>query len=208
MNLVDYPVEKFIAELASSSPAPGGGSVAALCGALGAALVAMVSNLTIGREKYRGVEITMRHVLGRANDLHVGFLALIDEDAMAFNAYMEARKLPKETESDIAFRAEAMEFALKNATNVPLKVMEVCVSLAEIAREAATHGNPNALSDAGVAALLAAATAKAAAYNMRINLPGIQDKNFVEKGQARMTSALSKVDLLVREVEAKLEEGL
>ncbi len=208
MKFSDYTIEKFVAELASDSPAPGGGSVAALCGALGAALAAMVANLTVGREKYKDAEAAMRDVLARANGLHATFLALIDEDTAAFNAYMAARKLPRETDAEKAARAAAIEEASKTATDVPLKTLEACVPLAELAKEAAALGNPNALSDAGVSALLATATAKAAAYNVRINLPGIKDGAFVETCRARMAFALSEVDLLAREVEAKMEAEL
>ena len=208
MKLTDYTIEKFIAELASDSPAPGGGSVAALCGALGAALASMVANLTVGREKYKDSEEAMRRVLAQASGLHADFLALIDKDTAAFNAYMAARKLPKETDAEKTARAEAIERATQNATTVPLRTLEACVPLAELAREAAACGNPNALSDAGVAALLATATAKSAAYNVRINLPGIKDGDFAEGCRTRMAAALSEVDRLTREVETKMETAL
>lgn len=208
MKLTDYTIEQFAAELASGSPAPGGGSVAALCGALGAALASMVANLTVGREKYRDSEEAMRRVLSRGDALRADFLALIDEDAAAFDAYMAARKLPRGTDAEKTAREEAVEKATKMATTVPLRTLEACAGLAELAREAALHGNPNALSDAGVAALLAVATAKSAAFNVRINLPGIKDGAFAADCRARMTSALAETDRLAREAGAKIEAEL
>lgn len=208
MKLAGLTIEQFTAELASGSPAPGGGSVAALCGALGAALASMVANLTAGREKYRGSEETMQRVLTRGDALRADFLALIDEDTAAFDAYMAARKLPRETDAEKTARAHAIESATQTATTVPLRTLEACVPLAELAREAAAFGNPNALSDAGVAALLATATAKSASYNVRINLPGIKDGDFAADCRARMASALAKIEAAALETEAKIKTAL
>lgn len=173
--LAEKTVNGFVAELASDSPAPGGGSVAALCGALGAALSAMVGRLTVGRERYKSAWPIMESVIARSDALAAGLLALMEEDTAAFNAYMAARKLPKDTEEQKQIRSQAMAAASVRTTEVPLATLEACVALIELAGLAAESGNPNAVTDAGTAALLARAGAGAAAYNVLINLPGLSD---------------------------------
>lgn len=208
MKLTDYTIKQFEDELASSSPAPGGGSAAALCGATGAALASMVANLTLGREKFKDAEEAMREVLSRADALRGEFLALAEEDTTAFNAYMAAAKLPKATEEEKAARGLALERAAAGAADVPLRTLEACAALAELAKEAADFGNPNVLSDAGVAALLALAAAKSAAFNVRVNLPGIKDAPLVDECRARMARALEATEAWAGETERKLEVSL
>jgi glutamate formiminotransferase/formiminotetrahydrofolate cyclodeaminase len=164
----------FLAELASDSPAPGGGSVAALSGALAAGLTSMVANLTIGKPKYAEAEADMRSVLARSEALRLELEQLIEEDRQAFDRVMAAMKLPKETADDQAKRAAALQSALVDAASVPLDVMGKCVEVISLARVAAEKGNRNAVSDAGVAALMARAGTHAARLNVMINLPGIK----------------------------------
>ena len=201
-------VKGFIQELASDSPAPGGGSVAALCGSLGAALSAMVAQLTVGREKYKDSQAIMEKTLNEANDLKTRFLDLMEKDTESFNLFMQARKLPKETDHEKAKRAAAIEEATKQATMIPLETVEACVALAHMALAATLHGNPNAKSDGGVAGLLAVAAAKGAAYNVRINLPGVKDQAFVEDCKKRIENACAEVVKIGKQIEENIDSSL
>ncbi|MEK7248833.1 MAG: cyclodeaminase/cyclohydrolase family protein, partial [Bacteroidota bacterium] len=165
----------FLDELASSSPAPGGGSVAALAGALGAALTSMVCNLTIGKKKYAGVEEDMKKILKESEELRARFTLLIDQDADAFNKVMEAFSLPKDDESQQALRDAAITAATKEATMVPLEVMKHCIDALALAQNIAANGNKNSVSDAGVSALMLHAACESAALNVRINLNALSD---------------------------------
>jgi len=177
--LVTKQVTEFLDELASSSPAPGGGSVAALAGALGAALTVMVCNLTIGKKKYAGLEDQMKNVLRQADELRTTFTRLIDRDTEAFNKVMETLSLPKETEDQIALRKAAIHEATKEASLVPLEVMKHCIDAIALAQEVAADGNKNSVSDAGVSALMLHAACEGAALNVKINLSGLNDSEFV-----------------------------
>ena len=193
MKFEETTIKAFIDELASNSPAPGGGSVAALCGSLAAGLEAMVANLTLGKEKYRTGWDKMHKVLEEGEKLRAEFISLMNEDTESFNLFMQALKMPKETEEQKASRKAAMGEASKAATAVPLRTLESCVKAAELSFVAAKYGNSNAVSDAGVAALLAEAAGKAASYNVKINLPGITDEAFAEECRERMERALAEV---------------
>ena len=206
--LKNLTVKDFVYELASDSPAPGGGSVAALCGAIAAALAEMVANLTVGREKYKDSQEVMEKVHHDASQLKDKFLTLMEKDTESFNVFMAARKLPKETEAEKEARAQAIELASQETTLVPLETLESCVQLAELALCATLNGNPNAISDGGVAGLLAIATAKGAAYNVRINIPGIKDQAFSAECQKRLKNALNRVTEISMEIEAKVDSTL
>ena len=174
----------FLSDLASDSPTPGGGSVAALGGALAAALTSMVANLTIGKKKYADVQEEVRAILAKTEGLRLELTELMEEDAAAFDKVMVAMKLPKETDEEKAARTETLQAALVDAAMVPLAVMEKCVEAIALAQVAAEKGNKNAVSDAGVAALMGRAGAHAAKLNVLINLSWIQadeHKSFVEK---------------------------
>ncbi len=196
-------INDFLGTLASSSPTPGGGSVAALSGALGAALNSMVANLTIGKKKYADVEDDMKDVLARAESLRLELAQLIDEDAEAFDTFMVAMKLPKETDAEVAARRQAMQTALIDAATVPLVVMEKCVEVIRVAAIAADKGNRNAVSDAGVAALMGRAGAHSARLNVLINLGGIrapEHQAFVEKANTALAGLATDADRLAGEV--------
>jgi len=171
----------FADELASESPAPGGGSVAALCGALSASLSAMVANLTFGKKGFEAVNALMDEIACKSQALKQNFLRAIDEDTEAFNRIAQARSLPKDSEENKQKRLDALEDAQKEATLVPLRVLGHALEAVEFARLVADKGNPNTLSDAGVAALTARAAGDAALYNVLINLPGINDASFVRE---------------------------
>ena len=167
----------FVSSVASSTPTPGGGSVAAHVGALAAALAQMVAGLTVGKKKYAAVEAEMKQVALDAADLGNTLAALVDADARAYTGVSDAYKLPKEPDDAAVRRAEAIAVALLGASHVPLETARACARVAELAALVATRGNTNAVSDAGVAALLAEAACRGAAYNVRINVAALDDKS-------------------------------
>ncbi len=171
--LVSLTNRAFVDELSTDSPAPGGGSVAALCAAQGAALCAMVANLTVGKKKYAGVQERMKDLAEEAQELKDFFLAAIDDDTAAFNAVMAAFALPKATPAETAARDAAIAAATLRATLVPLSVLEHVPPALALAGEVATGGNANSLSDAGVAGLTLMAGAEGAYYNVLINLAAL-----------------------------------
>jgi glutamate formiminotransferase/formiminotetrahydrofolate cyclodeaminase len=180
----------FVASVASSNPVPGGGSVAAHAGALAAALAQMVAGLTVGKKKYAAVDAEMRETALQAAALGNQLAALVKRDAEAYALVSDAYKLPKEPADAAAHRSETVTNALLKAAEVPLETARAALEVAKLAAVVAEKGNTNAVTDAGVAALLAAASAKGAAYNVRVNVQALEDKS---KGEAlaREASALA-----------------
>jgi formiminotetrahydrofolate cyclodeaminase len=193
-------LNQFLDEVASKSPAPGGGSVAALAGALGTALTSMVCHLTIGKKKYVDVQHEIEAVLKRSEELRASFSELVEKDTEAFDSVMRAFSLPKETEEERTRRASAIEEATKKATLVPLKVMEFCMEALSLTKIVAEKGNTNSVSDAGVSALMLHAACKGAALNVRTNLGTLQDKPFIEETRAKTMMLLNKVENMTKEV--------
>jgi len=206
--LIDKPVSQFLDELASNSPAPGGGSVAALAGAAGAALASMVCNLTIGKKKYADVQDEMKASVEKIELLRRELTQLIDKDTEAFNAVMAAFGLPKGTEQEMATRSEVIQEATKAATLVPLSVMRTCEKALLHTRTVAQKGNKNSASDAGVAALMLQAGCAGAALNVRINLGGLNDASFVQQIAQQSTEIARNVESTTREVMAEVEKSL
>jgi formiminotetrahydrofolate cyclodeaminase len=190
MKLTESTVAHFFDELASNSPAPGGGSVAALAGALGSALTSMVCNLTVGKKKYAGVEHELKEVFKRSEELRRQFSSLIDKDTEAFSKVMEAYALPKESTDQTALRHAAIQEATKEAALVPLEVMKHTIDALALAKTVAEKGNVNSVSDAGVSALMLHAAGEGAALNVNINLNGIDDSDFVDWKREEVTSLL------------------
>lgn len=182
----DLSVTSFLDALASSRPAPGGGSAAALAGAMAAALVSMVCNLTIGRERYAEVEDQMRQVLDRSETLRAELQQLGEDDIAAFNRLSAAYKLPRTTEADIAIRKDAIQASLKRATEVPLRTARVAAAILPLCPPAAEHGNPAAVSDVGVAARLAYAAVRSALLNVEINLRTLEDPLYIHQVRAEV----------------------
>ncbi len=207
MELTTLKVQDFVNELASDSPAPGGGSVAALCGALGGALAAMVANLTVGKDKYRESWDAMEKVQRKAPELYKEFLGLLQEDTRAFNTYMSALKMPKETEEEKSARREKMQLGLKEAAAVPLRTLRACKDLGDLALPVVEKGNPNAITDGGTAGLLALAAGKAAAYNIRINLGGIKDEDFVTQTEKEVQELLTAIEARTKQIEGLVEKA-
>lgn len=195
----------FVAAVASSTPTPGGGSVAAHVGALGAALAQMVAGLTAGKKKYASVDAEMREIGIRAAAVGNVLSALVARDAAAFTAVTAAYRLPAESEEQQAAKSHAIDDALVEAALVPLETARACAEVAELALAVAERGNANAISDAGVAALLAEAGCLGASYNVRINVKELTDRS---RGLALADEA-ARLVLTVRQLaertRAKLE---
>lgn len=190
-KLTEKPIGSFLNQLASSAPTPGGGSVAAFCGALGAALISMVSNLTVGKEKYAGVQDEIAAILHNSETLRKKLTDLVEEDVAVYTELSRTMKMPRDTEEQKKVRTMAMDKALKAATDVPLRVAEACVSVMELCRPAAENGNVNAISDVGVGILLAEAGLRSAALNVLINLGLIKDEKFVSESREKLNAFLS-----------------
>ena len=183
------PVASFLDDLASASPTPGGGAVAALAGALGAALVAMVCNLTIGRPRYASVEGGVRALLVRSEEARRRLLELADEDARAYDVVAGAYRLPRSTESERAARAAAVQEALRAAIIPPLATIRACRDLVPLCLQVAAHGNANVASDAAVAAELASAGVRSGIWNVRANIAEIADAAVVSHFEAEIAAA-------------------
>jgi glutamate formiminotransferase/formiminotetrahydrofolate cyclodeaminase len=198
-SLASLSLRGFVDILSMDSPTPGGGSVAALCGALSAALSSMVSNLTFGKKGYEDVWQELSSVAVRAQVLKDDLLGAVDRDALAFNKVMDALHLTKSTPEQALEKEKAMEEATKEATLVPLEVLEKAGEAVRLAKEVAAKGFKGSLSDAGVGGLAGSAAGEGAYYNVLINLPGIKDEKF--KARVRRQAVKLKADL-DRSVEA------
>ncbi|MCX8160442.1 MAG: glutamate formimidoyltransferase [Candidatus Saccharicenans sp.] len=207
-SLIRLGLNEFVDELSMDSPAPGGGSVAALCGSLSAALSSMVANLTVGKKGYEQVFEEMKMVALKGQKLKDELLQAVDQDTRAFNRVMEAYRLPKTTEEQAKEREEAIENANKEATLVPLSVLEKSLELVELATLAASRGNKNSVSDAGVAGLVARSSGLGAYYNVRINLPGIKDEKFKKRTVARAEQLKKKLENSVQKLEKLMTRAL
>jgi formiminotetrahydrofolate cyclodeaminase len=176
----------FFDALGSAAPTPGGGSGAAVTGAMGASLVRMLANLTIGRAQYADHEPLMQAIAEQAAEENANLMQLASEDAAAYDAVGRAFKLPKESDEEKAVRTAAIQEALKGACEVPLRIMERCCEVIALAKNAVLYGNKNALSDGAAGAELARAGLKVASYNVRINLGSIKDADYVKAASGRM----------------------
>jgi len=201
-RLAKLPLHKFADELSLDSPTPGGGSTAALAGTLGAALCAMVANLTYGNKKYPDVWEEMKNLACQAQQLKDKLLQLIEQDSEAFNKVMTAFRLPQKTKEEQEAKAKAIEQATKEATLVPLEVMEVSLQAMELAKIAAEGGNVNAISDAGVGTFMDYAAIEGAFLNVKINLPGIQDEKFKADTLAKAEKLVAQARGLKEEIQA------
>ena len=207
-ELVSKPLYEFIEEVASSKPAPGGGSIAALNGALSGALVSMVCNLTIGKKKYSDVEEEMKKTLMKSEKLRRKLQKLIDEDTEAFNNVMKAFSLPKETEEEKKKRIESIQNSLKKAASIPLETAENCMKILDLASIVAEKGNKNSITDAGVSALLAYSGIKSAILNVEINLASIKDKRFIEETTRMIKKIEEKTEKKTKEILDTVEKTI
>jgi glutamate formiminotransferase/formiminotetrahydrofolate cyclodeaminase len=204
-SLLNYNLREFANELSIDSPAPGGGSAAALCGAISASLCSMVSNLTVGKKEYEDVQKDVKDFAVKAQVLKDEFLRAVDLDTEAFNKLMDAFRLKKKTEEQKKEREQAIEEATKEATLVPFGVLKKSVEVLSLAKEVVLKGNKNSLSDAGVAGLTAQTAAEGAYYNIKINLPSIQDTRFKSKISKEAVSLKDKAVKLGQEIRDLME---
>ncbi len=199
MKLCDMTVTDFVNTVASDAPAPGGGSVAALSGSIGAALTAMVGNLTQGRKKYADYAAFAAQVENRGNELKAQLLDVMDRDTDAFMLVSNAFSLPKDTDEEKAARSAALQAGLKACTRTPMEMMELCAKAAQLASDFAENGfNDSSASDLGVAFLSLSAAIRGAWLNVLINISSIKDQAFADeyrtRGQALLDSTLPLCD--------------
>ncbi len=204
--LVSMTVKDFMDELASDSPAPGGGSVAALEASLGLSLTAMVANLTVGKKGYEEVREGMIETAEKAQKIKDRFIYLIDEDTRSFNRLMAAMKMPKKTDEEKAERQRAMEAATMEAARIPLSVAELAVESMELAKFVAENGNVNSVSDAGVAALSLRAAVHGAGLNVIINLSGMPESEERSEMLDRVRKLREAADREAADIMATVEE--
>jgi len=211
-NLTAMRIDDFADELSSESPAPGGGSVAALIGTLSASLSSMVANLTYNKKGYKEFNDEIAAAGIEAQKLKDRFLSLIEEDTEAFNSVMDAMKMPSGTDEEAEAKEKAIEEATKKATSVPLETLKLTEKLLEVANVVVEKGNKNSISDAGVAAISAKAAAESAYMNVIINVPGIKDEEFKENVLKEAKEVLENVRKKSDEIRDKvmkyLEENL
>ncbi len=206
--LVKMSVSDFIDEVSRESAAPGGGSIAALSGALGAALSSMVSNLTANMRGNENVDDILTEAANKAQVLKDALTAAVDEDTNAFNAYMEARRLPAKTAQEKAHREAEMEKGLKLAVNIPLKTAENSYRAIKIAETVVKYGNPHSITDVGVGAQIAFTGVKGGIYNVLINLKDIRDQAFVAEMKKRCVELEEKAKALLQKIAAQVEEKI
>jgi len=178
--LINKNITDFVATTASNEPVPGGGSIAALAGALGAALAEMVGQLTIGKKKYVEVNDEMEEMVASLEKKRQTLIELIDKDATSFDGVMKAFKMPKETDEEKAARSAAIQEETKYAASVPLETARVAFSIMDEAERAVVKGNKNAVTDGATAAMMARTAVLAALMNVKINLTSIKDESFVK----------------------------
>ncbi len=174
-------LDGFLDRLAGSAPTPGGGSAAAVMGAMGAALVSMVCNVTLGKKGCEAAAAEMLAIRGEAEALRARLTAMVAEDVAAFDALMNAYKLPKESAADKAARAAAIQSSMTRATEVPLDCARACAAVVALARRAGEHGYKGVVSDAGVGVVAAHAALRGAALNVHINAPALHDRAAAER---------------------------
>ncbi|OQY57448.1 MAG: methenyltetrahydrofolate cyclohydrolase [Desulfobacteraceae bacterium 4572_88] len=203
--LSDLSIREFMAETASKSPTPGGGSVAALSGAIAASLSEMVANLTIGRKGFDAVAEEMQAIAANASEIRDRLTADIDRDSEAFDQVMVAFRLPKDTSDEKETRTQAIQYAMKHATMVPLEVAERAFELMGLAGKVVTLGNKNALTDGAVGVMMARTAVRGALFNVRTNLTSIRDENFVREISQKADALTSLADAREKEILAHVK---
>ena len=195
MKLVEQRVIDFVAATASKEPTPGGGAIAALTAATGAALAEMVANLTFGKKGYEAVQTEMEELQAKAEAIRKRMLELSQADADVFNIFMNALGLPKNTDEEKGARTAAIQQAYKDAAMVPFEIGELANQIFDLAELASRKGNQNLITDGIIAAINARAAVKSAFLNVRINLSGIKDESFVAELTSKMYAIEKDLDV-------------
>lgn len=208
MMLMDKKVNDFLAELKSDSPAPGGGSAAALAGAIGAALGIMVGNLTLTSAKYAESHEQASQLVKALEGKLTSLEGYVDEDTQAFTQVMLAYKLPKSTDEEKTLRSQTIQQAMKSASQLPMKVATICMEVLEMSSEMLDIGNVNAASDAAVAGRMAHAAMWSAIYNVKINLGSIKDQDFVAQMNKQVATVVDHSEELFITLVQKANEKI
>jgi formiminotetrahydrofolate cyclodeaminase len=203
--LIDLTVTQFVEEVASDKPAPGGGSVSALGGALAAALAALVGKATVGKEKFAEVQAEMEKVVLRCTEIHQKLNKMVDEDTNAFNAILKAYRMSKD---EPELRSKAIQDATIGAAEIPLEVAKLSFEALDLILAAAERGNKNAITDAGVAALFADSAVRGAIFNVKINMLSIKNEEiksrFKHDIEEMLTQLDAKKEAVIKIVEAEI----
>jgi len=206
--LISMKVDEFTDEVSRESPAPGGGSIAALAGALGASLSSMVSNLTANKRGSEKIDAILNEAAEKAQEIKITLLRAVDEDTRAFNSYMEARRLPGKTDEEKKIKLEAEQHGLKEAVNVPLKTARLSYEALQITETVVKLGNPNSITDVGVGAQMAYSGVLGGIYNVLINLKNIHDSEYVNEMKTTCkelkVKALDSLNTVLSAVEEKI----
>ena len=205
---IDEPLKKYLDEAASGASTPGGGSVAALAGALGAALTSMVCNFTVGKKKYADVEAEVSQILSEAEELRAKLQDLMVEDTQAYGQVSAAYGMPRETAEEKAARSEAIQKALKVAMQAPLEAAVCCHRVLKLNEPLVEKGNQNLISDVGVAVLLAESAMRSAILNVEINLSYIKDEKLCQETREKLRPMMAEAVELRAEVYKKVNEAI
>lgn len=206
--LVDLSVQEFMTRLGSNDATPGGGGAAAMAGAAAAGLVTMVARLTTGRPAFAAIEPRVQEIIREGDYLRESLLAAVDTDAAAFDRVMAAYALPRKTEQEKAARKEALQPALKGATESPMAIARACLSVSGMAAELAEAGNPQTITDAGTAATLAQAALQGAVFQARVNLKSLKDEAYTGPIRQEIENLLVAAQDATRRALQAVEEKL
>ena len=206
--LKEQPLQSFLDQLASRASTPGGGSAAAIMGAMGAALNSMVANLTVGKKNYEAVDAEMRDLLEQSETMRAGLTEMVQADVEVFDRVMGAYGMAKDTAEQKETRSRAIQEALKEAAEVPLACAKLCADVIRLCRPMAEKGNANVLSDVGVAVVAAHAALRSAALNVYINIGGIKDQEFATERRQQLEAILAETGDLAEEIYQQVQSRL
>ena len=204
----EQTIKDFVQDLNSVKPMPGGGSAAAVCGAMAAALAGMSAHMTVGRKQYADAETAMQAVISETDILQQDMLAMAQEDADKYSLVLQAYKLPKTTEEESALRSASIEAASKMAVKVSMKVVAACVQILQLALEVVVQGNRMLVTDGAASALLARACQQVASYNVKINLAGVTNLEFKTDVEKQLKKQLAEGNRLEEAVRQEVEQRL
>ena len=196
----DMTIQAFLDGLASKTSTPGGGGAAAVSGAMGAALISMVANFTIGKKGFEDVQDECKEMLAKSEDLRSKLTDAIKDDVDVFDRVMASYGMPKDSDEEKSARSTEIQAALKEATDVPLECARLCKEVINLSQSAAEKGNNNVISDAGVAVLAGYAGLRSAALNVYINIGGIKDKEFTDDRRQNLELLLDGMDVLKEDI--------
>jgi len=203
---IEEPLKKYLDETASGAPTPGGGSVASLVGALGAALTSMVCNFTVGKEKYKDVEAEISDILSNAEQLRTELLNLMVEDTQAYGEVSKAYSMPRNTPEEKEVRTQAIQKALRIAMQAPLETAFCCYKVIKLNEPLVDKGNQNLISDVGVAVLLAESALRSAVLNVEINLSYIKDEQFCNDTREKLKAIITESSEIKSKIYDKVKE--